>query len=374
MSNGPTQPFEEHPDRVSKREYDVLALNAVFTFLATISVIVRFITRKYSSEMKFWWDDWMILVALVAAIAFLVLGVVDRTVGGAGYHIETYSREQLTIFFKVRKLHQKFLATLSLAVTVVYNISLTFSKASVLFLYERIFFVSDRLRIWIRITMFILVAYLLSASFGLIFTTNPVQAQWKYWIPHTTIHKLPFYIVIGVANLLLDIVILSMPQAIVWKLHQSLQKRISIAAVFMLGGFVCIASIVRITALLTIKTNDLTFSFHNSTIWTLIEMDVSIICACLPVMPKTVKVFKQKYGHSAFKPTSSSREAPLKGESGYWLSADSNNNKRASGTAVSSFSQGYRVLPDSNAGDTQLVTLAPAPSVHLKHNYEIVEM
>jgi hypothetical protein len=84
--------------------------------------------------------------------------------------------------------------------------------------------------------MCILAAYLLSASFGLIFATNPVQAQWKYWIPHTTIDKLPFYIVIGVANLLLDIVILSMPQTIVWKIHQSLKTRISIAAVFLLGG------------------------------------------------------------------------------------------------------------------------------------------
>lgn len=125
---------------------------------------------------------------------------------------------------------------LSLPVTVVYNISITFSKASVLFLYERIFSIDRRLRLWIRIMMFILVAYLLSASFGLIFTTNPVQAQWDYWIPHTTIDKLPFYIVIGVANLLLDIVILSIPQTIVWKIHQSLKRRISIAAVFMLGG------------------------------------------------------------------------------------------------------------------------------------------
>ena len=101
MSSAPNQPFVEHPDRVSPREIDVLALTAVFTFLATITVFLRFITRKYSN-VKLWWDDWMILVAWIAAIAFLVLGVVDRTVGGAGYHIETYTREQLTIFFKVR--------------------------------------------------------------------------------------------------------------------------------------------------------------------------------------------------------------------------------------------------------------------------------
>ncbi|OQD61583.1 hypothetical protein PENPOL_c016G06858 [Penicillium polonicum] len=362
MSSAPNQPFVGHPDRVSPREIDVLALEAVFIFLATIIVIVRFITRKYS-EMKIWWDDWMILVAWFAAIAFLILGVVNRAGGGAGYHIETYTPEQLTTFFK-----------LCLPVTVVYNISITFSKASVLFLYERIFSIDRRLRLWIRIMMFILVAYLLSASFGLIFTTNPVQAQWDYWIPHTTIDKLPFYIVIGVANLLLDIVILSIPQTIVWKIHQSLKRRISIAAVFMLGGFVCIASIVRITSLLTIKTNDLTFSFHDATIWTLIEMTLSIICACLPVMPKTIKLLKQKYEQLTSKSTGS--QAPLKGESDYWRSADSKNTKLPSSAAVSSFSQRGRDLTGSYviAGDGELVPLAPPPSAHLNHNYEIAHV
>ncbi|KAJ5519319.1 hypothetical protein N7453_001741 [Penicillium expansum] len=359
MSSAPNKPFVEHPDHVSPREIDVLALEAVFTFLATIIVIVRFITRKYSN-MKFWWDDWMILVAWFAAIAFLILSVVDRTVAGVGYHIETYTREKLTTFFK-----------LSLSVAVVYNISITFSKASVLFLYERIFSIDRRLRLWIRIMMLILIAYHLSTSFGLIFATNPVQAQWKYWIPHTSTDKVAFYIVIGVANLLLDIVILSIPQTIVWKIHQSLKKRISIAAVFMLGGFVCIASIVRITALLTLKTKDLTFSFHDSTVWTFIEMILSIICACLPVMPKTIKLLKQKYDQLTSKSTGS--PAPLKGERDYWRSADSTNNKRPSSTAVSSFSQRDQDLPDSYviAGDAESIPLAPLPTAHLNHNYEM---
>ncbi|KAI0817143.1 hypothetical protein GGR55DRAFT_672985 [Xylaria sp. FL0064] len=169
MSNSPADPIHGHPGHISEREIDVIALTVVFTFMATVLVTVRFITRRFTSGTKFWWDDWAILVSLFAAIAFLVLGVVDRTVGGAGYHIETYSREQLTTFFQ-----------LSLAVTVVYNISLVFSKASVLFLYERIFSVERRLCIWIQVMKGLLVAYLLSASFGLIFSTNPVEAQWKY--------------------------------------------------------------------------------------------------------------------------------------------------------------------------------------------------
>ncbi|KAI1421942.1 hypothetical protein F5Y12DRAFT_717810 [Xylaria sp. FL1777] len=208
MSNAPVEPVHGHPSQIPEREIEVIALTAVFTFLATILVIVRFIARKLTLGTEFWWDDWAILVSLFAAVAFLVLGVVDRTAGGTGYHIDTY----------------------------MYNIRLVFSKASVLFLYERIFSVERQLYIWIQIMKVLLIGYLLAASFGLIFTTNPVEAQWKYWIPHTTIQKLPFNLVIGITNLLFDIVILAIPQSKVWKLNQSLRKRLSLSLVFLLGG------------------------------------------------------------------------------------------------------------------------------------------
>lgn len=81
-----------------------------------------------------------------------------------------------------------------------------------------------------------LVVYLLASIGGLVFSTNPVQAQWKYWMPHTTIQKVPFYISIGTANLLSDVVILAIPQSRVWKLQQTLRKRISLSLVFLLGG------------------------------------------------------------------------------------------------------------------------------------------
>lgn len=102
MSSAAVKPALTHPDRISEREIDVIVLTAVFTLLATIIVAARLIARKRTLGVKFWWDDWSILVSLFASIAFLVLGVVDRTVGGAGYHVWTYSQEQLETFFKVR--------------------------------------------------------------------------------------------------------------------------------------------------------------------------------------------------------------------------------------------------------------------------------
>ncbi|KAJ5415091.1 hypothetical protein N7465_003786 [Penicillium sp. CMV-2018d] len=91
-------------------------------------------------------------------------------------------------------------------------------------------------------------------------------------------------------------------------------------------------------------------------------------------MPKTIKLLKQKYEQLTSKSTGS--QAPLKGESDYWRSADSKNTKPPSSAAGSSFSQRGRDLPGSYviAGDGELVPLAPPPSAHLNHNYEMAHV
>ncbi|KAK6858405.1 hypothetical protein PG995_006104 [Apiospora arundinis] len=352
MSSAAATQAKTHPDRVSEREIDVIALTAVFTLLASILVVARFIARKWTPGVKLWWDDWAILASMFASVAFLVLGVVDRTVGGAGYHIDTYSREQLSTFFQ-----------LSLAVTVVYNVSLVFSKLSVLYLYQRIFSIERNLFIWIQVMKGFLVAYLLAAAGGLIFTTNPVYAQWKYWIPHTTIDKLPFYITIGTANLLSDVVILAIPQSRVWKLQQSLKKRLSLSLVFLLGGFVCIASIVRLTALVTIEPSDLTYSFHNSTIWTLVEMNMSIICACLPTMPSAIVAL-----------CTNRRKAKNSYDShGQLLYPTGSNGNRSAGTGSSSHSRKYEktVGSETKREFTEMVHLQGVPSAHVRQGSHV---
>ena len=78
--------------------------------------------------------------------------------------------------------------------------------------------------------------YLLCAEFGLIFAYKPVEDQWKIWLPHTSINDNIFWLVMAIVNLLLDVIILCLPQARVWKLHMSTSRRFLISALFLLGG------------------------------------------------------------------------------------------------------------------------------------------
>ena len=88
-----TGPASLHPDQVSHRYVVFLGVAGVMTLLATVSVILRFASRRLT---LFWyWDDWAILGALVFAYGFLMTTALVATVGGAGYHVNQYSLLQL---------------------------------------------------------------------------------------------------------------------------------------------------------------------------------------------------------------------------------------------------------------------------------------
>ncbi|KAF7442273.1 hypothetical protein A1F97_04541 [Pyrenophora tritici-repentis] len=234
-----------HPDEISHSYVVFIGITSAMTALATACVIARFASRL--KTISLWWDDWAILASLVFAYGFLTTTVLVATVGGAGYHISEYSLAQLEKYLKI-----------ALANNVIYNASITLSKASVLLFYRRMFSVDRRLAISVNITAFILVGYFFAAAGGLIFSNNPIVGQWNLAVPSTSINNRAFWLAMAIVNISLDVIILALPQARVWTLQLSRTRKILISLVFLLGGLVCIMSIVRITSLLTIEIADLT--------------------------------------------------------------------------------------------------------------------
>jgi hypothetical protein len=60
--------------------------------------------------------------------------------------------------------------------------------------------------------------------------------------------------------------------------------------IFTVGGFICATSIIRTNAVAASVTNkkDSTWTFIPRSTWTLVEANVGIICACLPMMRSLV--------------------------------------------------------------------------------------
>lgn len=63
----------------------------------------------------------------------------------------------------------------------------------------------------------------------------------------------------------------------------SLKKKLAVGSMFVVGIFVTICSIVRLgTALKWGKSQNPTYDYTNLAIWSLVELTMGIICACMP--------------------------------------------------------------------------------------------
>jgi hypothetical protein len=83
---------------------------------------------------------------------------------------------------------------------------------------------------------FFLVGSCLASIFGLIFTTDPVEAQWNVGMAFTSIDTKPFYITMATVNILLDVAILGMVQKKVWRLQLDSRRKLLVSLVFLLGA------------------------------------------------------------------------------------------------------------------------------------------
>ncbi|GKZ63770.1 hypothetical protein AnigIFM50267_000053 [Aspergillus niger] len=258
-----------------------VSVTGVMTLLSTCLVALRFISRSLTLSIKL--DDWFCLLALIFSYGLLCTTALVTTVGHAGIHIIQY-KDPLVLerYFQI-----------TLADMVIYNVSVGLTKISILLFYRRIFSINKSFLFCNWVVTGLSAGACIAAVSGLIFSSDPVDAQWKFWEPSTTIHNKSFWIAMGAVNILLDVTILILPQPVVWRLKQTRRCRIMLSLVFSLGGFVCVTSIVRLVYMATIDVTDLTYTFTVPGIWTTVETNMSIICACLPMIPSLFKHIRE---------------------------------------------------------------------------------
>ncbi|KAL4745365.1 hypothetical protein BDW72DRAFT_198714 [Aspergillus terricola var. indicus] len=192
-------------------------------FLSTLAVFLRLASRTLSVKIKL--DDWTCVGALVFVYGVFITIILSATVGRSGYPTQLYDRITLERRAKI-----------ILANAVLYNTSVSLAKTSVLLLYRRIF-TPVKAFLYVTVAMGLLVlGYWLTTVFGLIFAYSPVEAQWKSWIPHTIINYKAYGMAMGIANIALDLMILAMPQPLVWHLHMSHRQKVLLSGLFTLGG------------------------------------------------------------------------------------------------------------------------------------------
>ncbi|KAL8713855.1 MAG: hypothetical protein Q9220_002000 [cf. Caloplaca sp. 1 TL-2023] len=248
-------------------------INALFLVLVTVFVGLRFWARRLKRTFL-GCDDWCILLALVIYYgqAALNFWVVDH--GGLGYHAA-----------QAGKIAEKNMLLQLTVSQFIYAVQFFVIRLSICFLFKRIF-VQPWLQRTILVAIGINVAWALFVIISALGVCQPIAYNWDLTIAGGHCNnraKLNTYIANAVWTILFDTVLWSLPQFIVWRLHMRLATKVALSTIFAIGIFDIIVSIIRITYVTRVDFSDVTYEDYNAQIWTVVEISVAIIIACLPL-------------------------------------------------------------------------------------------
>ncbi|KAH7030633.1 uncharacterized protein B0I36DRAFT_362464 [Microdochium trichocladiopsis] len=245
---------------------------------ATICFALRMQSRRLT-RVRLWWDDYMAIAGYSCSIAWLVL-VPIWIHYGLGIHIQDvsgYDVDQLLFANKLILWIAEFF----------YAFSLYFAKTSILCFYWRIFGVSARMKLAIKILLVCALIWIIIRTFLGIFHCIPIQA---YWDPsaggYCAIEDTKFFFGSILVHVMMDIAIIVLPVMPIKHLTLPMRQRVAIAVVFMFGFFICFAGIMIIYESTKFDTTsiDLTWNIEPIVTWATVEVNMVVVSASLPTI------------------------------------------------------------------------------------------
>ncbi|MCJ1358338.1 MAG: hypothetical protein MMC33_008337 [Icmadophila ericetorum] len=266
------------PSLNDSRQTFLYAIESVLVALTITSVALRLVARKLSNA-KYGWDDILILASLVFTLGSAVNLYLSILYGGYGKHIITLGTEQIVSFLKA------YFAT-----QLLFGTSVTLTKLSILYFYTRIF-PARQFRVITIICSALVISWYIVLVFLVCFGCRPIQFYWDKSIRGGyCVNENDLSYGTTAANVVMDLIVLLLPIPSLWALHMPAGRRISLVFLFLLGGFVCIASIVRIPLLTDLNPLDVTWTVLAAGTWLQVETNLGIVCACLPTMRPLITI------------------------------------------------------------------------------------
>ncbi|KAJ5800176.1 uncharacterized protein N7518_002244 [Penicillium psychrosexuale] len=257
--------------------------------VATITYLLRLYCRRVKG-VGLLLEDYLMGAGLILSYCVTAF-VVDTAFNGVGLPITSLPKyERMRIQFGSWMI-QKFWAP-----------SMAFVKISIVIFIKRLF---GSIRAYVIITNCLvgfIATWALAALLTNIFQCTPVQYYYdKDLDGHCMSGQVQFFQAMGSIALVEDVIILCLPIPVFWRLQINRRQKIALILVFSLGGLVCIFSLMRLIEFREFQLTDLAASSAKESIWTCLELDVAIICGCLPFLNPLVQGVRNKVRSDASK-------------------------------------------------------------------------
>jgi len=253
------------------KQPDLYIAGIICLIAAYIFVGLRFLSRKLGG-IKLELDDWCIVLALFFSSTFFASTFIYVHYGG-GKHAILITKPV------------PFAKTL-LAAEILYNPGIAFTKFSIILLYARIFpkHTNPRFRIVLWSVAGFVLAYTITSMMVNLFQCVPIRANWTPGVKSKCVSFGAELITMAVLNVMTDVVLLCLTMPILWNLRTNRVRKFQLAGMFLLGGFVCVVSIIRSTKVSMISFTDGSWVTADGAMWSLVEHGIAIVSACLPCL------------------------------------------------------------------------------------------
>ncbi|KAF3212981.1 hypothetical protein TWF106_007508 [Orbilia oligospora] len=257
----------------------VLVVNIVFMVLIFIALGLR-LYSKISVFRKLESDD---VAAIIGTAGSLALSSVALHMIGSGYGKHLWDGPFSTMIQRSEKIIKELIVC-----NILHSFSLSFAKTSIIILYNRIFDAHP----WFRRTMWCILSVcwtmFILTIFISVFQCNPIDGAWSFrimYLGRSSCVDMQAYLYASTAvNIFTDGIVVILPIVPITRLRLPKRKKIAVCLLFLVGGFSCASSIIRMVSLRTLQDLDITYTTANSLFWSVIEVNIALICASCPAI------------------------------------------------------------------------------------------
>lgn len=260
-------------------------------------------------------------------------GIVTRL--GFGEHLWNLQDQMLLPILRFCKLNDSTLPNLANLSTVLvasstYVLVLGLIKVSLILFYLEIF----KTRRFV-ISAYVLLGYIILNSLIIflmtLFMCRPINSFWSRDIKGTCMDQQSLGYANSASAIFQDLMLLILPLVFIRNLQMKRYRKLAVGLMFAIGTFGCIATIVRLQALLAFKVSiDPTWDYVPVTIWTEVELAAGFVCACLPsirilvvkILPKSFKKFFSQITHSSSKGNSRQKQSTTPQQASWKMPSD----------------------------------------------------
>ncbi|KAI0184707.1 hypothetical protein EV127DRAFT_443511 [Xylaria flabelliformis] len=257
------------------------AIIIIVVVLATIAFFCRIYARFVLFRQFKFVGDWLLILSYAFLVVDFVFSFFMLEVPGAFVH-----QWNVKLVDFINFLRNVFI-TSQLYIGVILPI-----KAAILFEWIRIFVApgSRGFVFWASHGMiFAVCGFYIALLVAFNVACTPVEANWNVLIDGdcTRVNTKYTNLSVSVFNFISDVIILLIPQRVIWKLNMSTKKKIGISFIFAIGIFACAASLIRLVETIRhAESPDFTYTFSGIMLVSASEIALGYLVICVPYFPK----------------------------------------------------------------------------------------